>query len=83
MYDRENSKIGFWKTNCSELWETLHTSDAPSPVPSNSEVTNLTKAFAPSVAPSASQDNLHQGNIISYYFNFISSIYRDITFKHE
>lgn len=83
MYDRENSKIGFWKTNCSELWETLHTSDAPSPVPSNSEVTNLTKAFAPSVAPSASLDNFHQGNIIfSYYSNFISSIYRDIMFKH-
>lgn len=63
MYDRETSKIGFWKTNCSELWETLHTSDAPSPVPSNSEVTNLTNAFAPSVAPSASQDNLHQGEL--------------------
>ncbi|AES94605.2 eukaryotic aspartyl protease family protein [Medicago truncatula] len=63
MYDRENSKIGFWKTNCSELWETLHTSDAPSPLPSNSEVTNLTKAFAPSVAPSASLDNFHQGEL--------------------
>ncbi|CAJ2646113.1 unnamed protein product [Trifolium pratense] len=64
MYDRENSKIGFWKTNCSELWERLHVSDAPPPVPSNSDVTNLTKAFAPSVAPSASQqDNIHQGEL--------------------
>ncbi|PPS19684.1 hypothetical protein GOBAR_AA00903 [Gossypium barbadense] len=23
-YDRKDSKIGFWKTNCSELWERLH-----------------------------------------------------------
>lgn len=75
MYDRENSKIGFWKTNCSELWERLHISDSPSPVPSNSEVTNLTQAFEPSVAPSPSsfpspsQDNIDQGNSISYCSN--------------
>ncbi|XP_071739054.1 aspartic proteinase-like protein 1 [Rutidosis leptorrhynchoides] len=29
MYDRENDKIGFWKTNCSELWARLHSSDSP------------------------------------------------------
>ncbi|CAM8901010.1 unnamed protein product [Rhodiola kirilowii] len=33
MYDREHSKIGFWKTNCSDLWETLHMSNAPPPTP--------------------------------------------------
>ncbi|XP_061341213.1 aspartic proteinase 36-like isoform X2 [Gastrolobium bilobum] len=49
MYDREHTKIGFWKTNCSELWETLHLSDAPPPVPPNSEGTNITKAFEPSI----------------------------------
>ena len=26
-YDRHNEKIGFWKTNCSELWERLHIGD--------------------------------------------------------
>ncbi|XP_039008129.1 aspartic proteinase 39-like [Hibiscus syriacus] len=34
-YDREHSKIGFWKTNCSELWERLHMPGAPSPSPSS------------------------------------------------
>ncbi|KAK5784967.1 hypothetical protein PVK06_039508 [Gossypium arboreum] len=33
-YDRKDSKIGFWKTNCSELWERLHVTSAPSPSPS-------------------------------------------------
>lgn len=63
IYDREHTKVGFWKTNCSELWARLHVSDALPPVPPNSEGTNLTKAFEPSVAPSASQFNIHQGNI--------------------
>ncbi|PPD68450.1 hypothetical protein GOBAR_DD34666 [Gossypium barbadense] len=35
-YDREHSKIGFWKTNCSELWERLHITGALSPTPSSS-----------------------------------------------
>ncbi|KAK7406492.1 hypothetical protein VNO78_08119 [Psophocarpus tetragonolobus] len=60
MYDREHSKIGFWKTNCSELWERLHVSDAPPPLPPKSEGTNSTKAFEPSVASSPSQYNLQQ-----------------------
>ncbi|KAJ7952793.1 Aspartic proteinase-like protein 2 [Quillaja saponaria] len=50
-YDRERSKVGFWKTNCSELWERLHISDAPPPVPPNSGGKNLSKATAPSLAP--------------------------------
>ena len=52
-YDRHNEKIGFWKTNCSELWERLHISDAPSPAPSsdtNSE-TDMSPAPAPSSLP--------------------------------
>ncbi|KAE8655169.1 54S ribosomal protein L51 [Hibiscus syriacus] len=35
-YDREHSKIGFWKTNCSELWKRLHVTGAQSPSPSSS-----------------------------------------------
>ncbi|KAI3798994.1 hypothetical protein L1987_34282 [Smallanthus sonchifolius] len=36
MYDREHSKIGFWKTNCSDLWARLHDSGvSPSPSPSS------------------------------------------------
>ena len=63
MYDREHSKIGFWKTNCSELWERLHISNAPPPVPPNSEGKNSSRALEPSVAPSTLQYNLHQGII--------------------
>ncbi|KAJ0098007.1 hypothetical protein Patl1_28585 [Pistacia atlantica] len=35
MYDREHSKIGFWKTNCSELWEQLQETGTPPQVPSS------------------------------------------------
>ncbi|EEF37450.1 conserved hypothetical protein [Ricinus communis] len=43
--------MGFWKTNCSELWERLHIPDAPPLLPSASEGTNLT---SPPPLPSAS-----------------------------
>ncbi|MED6137091.1 hypothetical protein PIB30_061709 [Stylosanthes scabra] len=64
MYDREHSKIGFWKTNCSELWERLHISDAPPPVPPNAKGKNSSNSTAaePSVAPSAPPYNL-QGEL--------------------
>ncbi|CAL5326184.1 unnamed protein product [Camellia sinensis] len=51
MYDREHEKIGFWKTNCSELWERLHITSAPPPVPSTSDRTNSTADESPTVAP--------------------------------
>ncbi|KAL8143354.1 hypothetical protein V2J09_016386 [Rumex salicifolius] len=35
-YDRERQRIGFWKTNCSELWEKLHIAD-PSPEPTSKD----------------------------------------------
>ncbi|OIW09673.1 hypothetical protein TanjilG_11060 [Lupinus angustifolius] len=59
MYDREHTKIGFWKTNCGELWERLHISDAPPPM----DEINSTEAVEPSVAPSASQHNIPSGEI--------------------
>ncbi|ESW27860.1 hypothetical protein PHAVU_003G238400 [Phaseolus vulgaris] len=63
MYDREQEKIGFWKTNCAELWERLQDSLAPSPLPPNSEVSNPTEASEPSVAPSLSQNNAPPGEL--------------------
>ncbi|CAJ1929420.1 unnamed protein product [Sphenostylis stenocarpa] len=65
MYDREHTKIGFWKTNCSELWERLHVSDAPPPLSPKSEGINMTKAFESSVAPSPSpsQYNFQLGEL--------------------
>ncbi|KAL6339180.1 hypothetical protein AAG906_024331 [Vitis piasezkii] len=45
MYDREHLKIGFWKTNCSEIWEILHLLSPPPALPSAS----------PPLAPSGPQ----------------------------
>ncbi|XP_040992292.1 aspartic proteinase 36-like isoform X3 [Juglans microcarpa x Juglans regia] len=50
-YDREHSKIGFWKTNCSELWERLHKSGAPPPMPSAPNEKNSTAEIPPTLAP--------------------------------
>lgn len=53
-YDREHSKIGFWKTNCSELWERLHVSASPPPMPPASEEKNSTAETQPTAAPTGS-----------------------------
>ncbi|XP_062154924.1 aspartic proteinase 36-like [Alnus glutinosa] len=51
MYDREHSKIGFWKTNCSELWEKLHISGSPPLMPSAPNRENSTTEIPPTLAP--------------------------------
>ena len=55
-YDRENKRIGFWKTNCSELWDRLNLSppppSPPSPSLSSLDNTNPTAHLSPSSAPS-------------------------------
>ncbi|KAL7083913.1 hypothetical protein ACP275_14G191500 [Erythranthe tilingii] len=53
-YDREHEKIGFWKTNCSQLWERLHLSPAPPPLPSGTDKDNSTLDISPVLAPSES-----------------------------
>jgi hypothetical protein len=55
-YDRVNQRIGFWKTNCSDLWNNLQSSLALPPV----------QAPAPSITPSTapfSSDNTTKGYI--------------------
>ncbi|KAK9125708.1 hypothetical protein Scep_014554 [Stephania cephalantha] len=47
-YDREGEKIGFYKTNCSDLWKRLHVPEAPSPMVL---APNSTTALAPNMAP--------------------------------
>ncbi|KAL6013198.1 hypothetical protein ACLOJK_003690 [Asimina triloba] len=54
-YDRENERIGFWKTNCSELWERLHIPMAPSPAPAVTYSTNSAIAVPPAMSPSEFQ----------------------------
>lgn len=59
-YDRQNDRIGFWKTNCSELWKRLHmdttTAIAP-PLPST--VSN--EGMGPALSPSGLEDHLMPG----------------------
>ncbi|EPS62720.1 hypothetical protein M569_12069, partial [Genlisea aurea] len=51
-YDREQEKIGFWKTNCSELWERLHLSPPGAPPPPSDENTgNSTADITPAALP--------------------------------
>ncbi|KAL1546056.1 aspartic proteinase nepenthesin-1-like [Salvia divinorum] len=54
-YDREHEKVGFWKTNCSELWERLHLLPASPPLPSDTDEVNSTTGIAPMLAPTGPQ----------------------------
>lgn len=62
-YDREHEKIGFWKTNCSELWERLNVSGAPPPEPSAENRPNSTTVVPPAMAPTGPSHNVIPGKI--------------------
>lgn len=57
-YDRENEKIGFWKTNCSELWDRLHVHDGHAPSTDN---INTTIGMPPSLAPTGMHPDILPG----------------------
>lgn len=64
-YDRENNKIGFWKTNCSELWMRLNYLSPPPPGPPLVfDSLNRTTEIPPSAAPHGSPDIVSPGRII-------------------
>uniref|UniRef100_A0A803R100 Uncharacterized protein n=1 Tax=Cannabis sativa TaxID=3483 RepID=A0A803R100_CANSA len=74
MYDREHSKIGFWKTNCSELWERLHITGspptmAPAPVEKNSS-TEVPPTLAPNESPDYVLPEDHQIGKITFEVSF-------------
>ncbi|CAA7055918.1 unnamed protein product [Microthlaspi erraticum] len=54
VYDRENSKVGFWRTNCSELSDRLHIDGVTPPPP----------ATLPSNASNPSSGEIQIGQII-------------------
>ncbi|CAA0831469.1 Eukaryotic aspartyl protease family protein [Striga hermonthica] len=63
-YDRGHESIGFWKTNCSELWERLHLSSVPPPPPPfGTDETNSTMAVSPSLAPTEPPLQIAPGEI--------------------
>ncbi|XP_031494658.1 aspartic proteinase 36-like [Nymphaea colorata] len=51
-YDRANEKIGFWKTNCSELWDRLQLNEAPPSAEPPAPEKNSTMPSLPSMPPS-------------------------------
>lgn len=69
-YDRENSKIGFWKTNCSELWERLHESVSPPAMPPASGHKNSTPGVTPTLAPTGAPPYVLPGSIPSLSFHW-------------
>ena len=60
-YDREHEKIGFWKTNCSELWERLNVTGAPPPEPSAGKRPNSTTIVPPAMAPTVPPHDVFPG----------------------
>ncbi|KAA8522620.1 hypothetical protein F0562_013019 [Nyssa sinensis] len=81
MYDREHGKIGFWKTNCSELWERLHIFGAPPTVPSDLDRTNSTTDISPTLAPPRPSQGVLPGELqvglITFYIS-LSVNYSDL-----
>ncbi|XP_031270639.1 protein ASPARTIC PROTEASE IN GUARD CELL 1-like [Pistacia vera] len=78
-YDRADNKIGFWKTNCSELWRRMQFSNAsapasasaptPAPAPLVSSSSNTSVEIPPSLAPDGLPPNILPG---AYRIGFIS-----------
>lgn len=74
-YDRENERIGFWKTNCSELWDRLNLSPSPPPppLPSGLDNTNSSANLTPALAPSLPLEHAPgTKKLFSYLFVTIS-----------
>lgn len=71
-YDREGDKIGFWKTNCSELWKRLQSSSDSAPSPSISHGDNTTNTDPQ--APSGSLSNVLPGVFRVGFITFDMSI---------
>ncbi|KAA3488757.1 protein ASPARTIC PROTEASE IN GUARD CELL 1 isoform X2 [Gossypium australe] len=73
-YDRGNDRIGFLKTNCSELWRRVNFSGAPAPTPLVSPSKD-TKMEIPSVlSPSGSPSNVLPGSFHVGFITFDMSI---------
>nr|XP_043617630.1 aspartic proteinase 36-like [Erigeron canadensis] len=76
MYDREHKKIGFWKTNCSDIWERLHVSGAPPPqVPSSpkgsSSIANISPSLPPTIPPQYIPPGETEIGSITFYMSVI------------
>ncbi|XP_022716453.1 protein ASPARTIC PROTEASE IN GUARD CELL 1-like isoform X2 [Durio zibethinus] len=68
-YDRGNDRIGFLKTNCSELWRRVGFSGAPAPSPLVFQSKDTNMEFPPTLAPSGLPPNVLPG---SFHIGFIT-----------
>lgn len=68
-YDRERQRIGFWKTNCSELWKRLHIKDAPAG-PSTEGIEG-SAGTQPASAPNGPL--VHPGMLFQCYYESLKS----------
>ncbi|OMO70690.1 Peptidase A1 [Corchorus olitorius] len=73
-YDRGNDKIGFWKTNCSELWRRMQSSDVPAPAPIVSQSNDTKTELSPNLAPSGLPPNVLPGSFRIGFITFDMSI---------
>ncbi|KAL9229805.1 hypothetical protein vseg_005234 [Gypsophila vaccaria] len=72
-YDREHLKVGFWKTNCSELWERLNASSiSPAPPPVGGEVSDT--VMPPASAPNGVPNLVISGDSVVGYITFNISL---------
>ncbi|XP_059659326.1 aspartic proteinase 36-like [Cornus florida] len=80
-YDREHEKIGFWKTNCSELWERLHILGAPPPAPISSNGTDSNADMPPTLAPIGPPQYVPPGEFqvgLITFFMLLNAKYSDL-----
>ncbi|CAN4087033.1 unnamed protein product [Withania somnifera] len=73
-YDRQHDMIGFWKTNCSELWDRLNLSPPPPPLPAGLDNTNSTGSMNPTLVPSGSLGHNAPGEIKVGFITFYMSL---------
>ncbi|KAF3446582.1 hypothetical protein FNV43_RR11762 [Rhamnella rubrinervis] len=69
-YDRENDRIGFLKTNCSELGKRLNTFVAPPPAPFPFDRKNSSTEVPPIIAPSGLPQTVFPGQIQIGFITF-------------
>ncbi|XVE55808.1 hypothetical protein DITRI_Ditri03aG0186800 [Diplodiscus trichospermus] len=73
-YDRRNDRIGFLKTNCSEIWRGVEFSGVPAPAPSVSQSKDTNMEVPPRIAPSGSPPNFLLGSFRIGFLTFDMSI---------
>jgi hypothetical protein len=71
-YDRENDKLGFLKTNCSDIWRRLAAPESPAPTSPISQ--NKSSNISPSPATSESPTSHLPGSLALYVSMFLVAV---------